>query len=305
MSTLLGVGIATLDIVNHVTNYPHEDSEVRALSQDVRRGGNVTNTLVVLSQLGHRCQWAGTLADDASSHAIRADLATYAIDTRAVQTLPGGHTPTSYIALSAATGSRSIIHHRDLPEYSLTAFQQIDLTALDWLHVEGRNVDAVAAMLRHARQQRPRLPLSVEIEKPRENITQLCALADLLIYSRGYAQHTLQQLGSNTSPHIAAASFLQHQQQLAPQASHVCSWGEHGAFGLSPNGDCLHSPAFTPARVIDTLGAGDTFNAGLIHAQLAGQTLADSLRSACQLAGQKVGQRGFHGLTPPSPQEQT
>lgn len=67
MSRILAIGIATLDIVNLVADYPPEDSEVRALDQRVSRGGNATNTLVVLSQLGHRCSWGGVLAEDADS----------------------------------------------------------------------------------------------------------------------------------------------------------------------------------------------------------------------------------------------
>ncbi len=302
MANILGLGIATLDIVNHVAAWPAEDTEVRAQAQDVRRGGNATNTLVVLSQLGHRCRWAGTLADDTGSATIRDDLAQYGIDTRHVQQISGAHAPTSYIALNVHTGSRTIIHYRDLPEYALDAFRRIDLHELDWLHAEGRNVASVTEMLKHARRQHPRLPLSVEIEKPREHIEQLCGLADLLIYSRHYALH---RLGAEApaSPETAAATFLRHQRQQAPQAVHVCAWGEHGAYGLTADGELRHSPAFTPTEVIDTLGAGDTFNAGLIHAQLAGQGLTDSLRSACRLAGDKVGRRGFHGLTPQSFQE--
>ncbi len=303
MANILGIGIATLDIVNHVAAWPAEDAEVRALAQDMRRGGNVTNTLVVLSQLGHRCRWAGTLADDASSATIRADLARYAIDTTDVRQIPGAHAPTSYIALSVQNGSRTIIHYRDLPEYDLDAFRRIDLHGLDWLHAEGRNVAAVAGMLKHARRQHPRLPLSVEIEKPREHIEELCGLADLLIYSRHYALH---QLGAEApaAPEAAADAFLRRQRQRAPRAIHVCSWGEHGAYGLTPDGERHHSPAFAPPRVIDTIGAGDTFNAGLIHARLAGQGLAESLCSACRLAGDKVGRRGLDGFTSQSLQEQ-
>jgi len=303
MANILGIGIATLDIVNHVAAWPAEDEEVRALAQDVRRGGNVTNTLVVLSQLGHHCRWAGTLADDASSVTIRNDLAQYRIDTTHVRQISDAHAPTSYIALNVQNGTRTIIHYRDLPEYDLDAFRRIDLQQLDWLHAEGRNVAALAKMLEHARRQCPRLPLSVEIEKPREHIEQLFGLADLLIYSRHFALH---QLGAEppTNPGTAAEAFLHHQRQRAPGAVHVCGWGEHGAYGLAPGGELHHSPAFAPPKVIDTLGAGDTFNAGLIHARLAGQGLTDSLRSACRLAGDKISRHGFHGLSTQALQEQ-
>ena len=59
MAHVLAVGVATLDIINEVESYPPEDGEVRALAQAIRRGGNASNTLVVLSQLGHSCEWAG------------------------------------------------------------------------------------------------------------------------------------------------------------------------------------------------------------------------------------------------------
>ena len=113
---VLGVGTATLDIVNEVATYPQEDAEVRALGQRQMRGGNVTNSLVVLSQLGHPCAWAGTLGDDPASALILTDLDRHGVDTRLVVRHPGRFTPTSYIALSRATGTRTIVHHRDLPE---------------------------------------------------------------------------------------------------------------------------------------------------------------------------------------------
>ena len=54
MARILGIGIATLDVINIVDEYPREDDEIRANGQRIARGGNVTNTLVVLSQLGHQ-----------------------------------------------------------------------------------------------------------------------------------------------------------------------------------------------------------------------------------------------------------
>lgn len=288
MARVLAVGIATLDIINRVDSYPEEDSEVRASAQTVSRGGNASNTLVVLSQLGEKCSWAGTLADDTGSDIIRADLAQQAVNLDAAQVVADGRTPTSYVTLSAQTGSRSIVHFRDLPEYSLAAFQQIDLNAFDWLHFEGRNVEQTRAMLDFARQQAPAVSRSVEIEKPREGIASLCEGADLLLYSRSFAQ----QLGAVQDP----VAFLQRQQRLTPAAEHICSWAEQGAWGIDRQGKVLHSPALTIPQVVDTLGAGDTFNAAIIHAKLAGRSLAECLRDACRLAGKKCAQQGLQGL---------
>ena len=55
MAHILAIGIATLDTVFSVDTYPAEDGEIRADGMRVARGGNATNTLVALRQLGHAC----------------------------------------------------------------------------------------------------------------------------------------------------------------------------------------------------------------------------------------------------------
>ena len=52
MAKLLGTCNATLDIIHLVDSYPKENDEVRCSERCVRRGGNLANTLVVLSQPG-------------------------------------------------------------------------------------------------------------------------------------------------------------------------------------------------------------------------------------------------------------
>lgn len=56
------------------------------------------------------------------------------------------------------------------------------------------------------------------------------------------------------------------------------------------------SGAYSPQQIVDTLGAGDTFNAGLIHCLSIGKNLQDSLSFACKLAGAKCGMSGYNGL---------
>lgn len=287
MARILAVGIATLDIINQVEEYPAEDAEVRALAQQRRRGGNATNTLVVLSQLGHRCSWAGTLADEPDAALIRADLARHAIDTSAVHVLPHGKVPTSYITLSRRSGSRTIVHYRDLPEYGYEPFCDIDLGRFDWVHFEGRNVAATRQMLERLKQTHPDLPCSLEVEKPRPGIEQLFAYPDLLLFSRVYARSQGFQ---------RADGLLTQVQPQAPQAQLVCAWGEGGAYASDRTRHSYHTPAFPPPRLVDTLAAGDVFNAGVIHGLVHGRALEPSLIEATRLAGRKCGQQGIEGL---------
>lgn len=287
MARILATGIATLDIINAVEQYPPEDSEVRALGQRICRGGNATNTLVVLSQLGHDCAWAGVLSDEPDAGHIRNDLARYAIDTAGCRVVEGGKVPTSYITLSRATGSRTIIHYRDLPEFAFEDFRRIGLRDYQWLHFEGRAVTDTARMLRLAAEQAPDTPRSVEIEKPRDGIETLFEHADVILFSRVFAR---------SKGFTAPFPFLRQLHVELAHADLVCAWGEEGAYMITRDGIELHSPAFPPLEVVDTLGAGDTFNAGIIHARVSGKPWGDSLQTACRLAGRKVGQLGLERL---------
>lgn len=57
------------------------------------------------------------------------------------------------------------------------------------------------------------------------------------------------------------------------RATLICAWAEEGADALGPDGQLLHSDAFPPPRVVDTLGAGDTFNASVIFSLSKGESI--------------------------------
>jgi ketohexokinase len=287
MAHILAVGNATLDIINIVDAFPLEDSEVRALSQEHRRGGNATNTLVVLSLLGHDCSWAGALADEPDARLILDDLRRHNIDTRAVQRSARGKVPTSYITLNNQNGSRTIIHYRDLAEYGFSTFPRIDFSRFDWIHFEGRNVSETRKMLEYLRLNYPAIPVSLEIEKIREGIEGLFEFVSVVLFSKAYAQ------GMGFSH---AESFLNGIAKQAGAITLICSWGEKGAFALTPEGKFITSPAFPPLRLVDTIGAGDTFNAGIIDSLVKGKTVDVALIEAARLAGKKCGCYGFDEL---------
>ena len=172
MSNILCIGIATIDIINEVLEYPVEDTENRILSQHKRRGGNAANTAVILSQLGHQSYWAGTLlskqASDADNQNILNDFDKYQINYDYSKFLNQGKVPTSYITLSQKTASRTITHYRDLAEFSFQSFDTIDLKEFDWLHFEGRNIKQTKKMMQKSKHLFPKIPLSLEVEKNRE-----------------------------------------------------------------------------------------------------------------------------------------
>jgi len=287
MTNILAVGIATLDIINTVDSYPAENAEVRALSQRCCRGGNAANTLTVLQQLGNQCSWLGVLSNEPSSALIHNDFTRSGINYQSAYLYDGGKTPTSYVTLNKKNGSRTIVHHRDLPEFSFESFKAVDLTPYDWIHFEGRNVAETVKMVLHANTCAPNTPISIEIEKQRPGIEELFPLANYLIFSHDYAvQQGLEQ----------PEELLYTVRQAAENTHIISTWGETGAYALNVDGTLHHSISFPPPIIVDTLGAGDTFNAGLIHALSNHHDLGSALIEACRLAGKKCGIEGFQPL---------
>jgi len=283
MAKILAVGIATLDIINTVAHYPEENAEIRALNQVKVRGGNATNSLVVLSQLGHECHWAGILIDEPDSQLIKQDLLHHQVNFSACRQLPTGKMPTSYINLNQQTGSRTIVHHRDCPEFDFTDFVKIDLEQFDWIHFEGRNVEQTLLMLTWLKRQFPHIRCSLEIEKPRPGIESLFPYPDVVLFSKHYVE---------TQGFKTAETFLA---QTETDQLISCAWGESGAWAKQGK-RIYHSPAVPPTQVIDTLGAGDTYNAGFINALIDNVSPEQALSDACTLAGKKCGLIGLNNL---------
>lgn len=281
MARVLLVGTASLDLIFNLDHSPAADEEMRAQSLRTVRGGNAANTAVVLRQLGHAAEFLGALAEAPETSVITDDFASRGIEYANCPRFPG-KPPTSSIYLTGAT--RSIVHYRDLPELSAPDIESVYLDNLDWVHFEGRNVAAVQKMMGYVLEQKPDMFISLELEKPRENIETLFPLADLLLCSRGFGQH----FGYKNPD-----DFLRWMRQQAPQACIIAAWGEQGAYALGAGDQICHAPAMPPCEVVDTLGAGDTFNAAVIDAAIRTLPIPELLQAACKLAGDKCGRYGF------------
>ncbi len=285
MSFILVVGNATFDTLSVVDHYPREDEELRAVQQWTDCGGNAINTLKVLTNNRHRCDFVGVVAQDHLAPMLIQRLQQQGIGLQYMQ-IAQGQTPQSHILLNQQTGSRTIVHHRDLPELAAETLRAIPVEHYDWLHFEGRNVEQLAAMLHYARDTLIDQPISLELEKVRDGLEVLVPLADIALFSRDYAQ---------TCGFHDAKSFLQHQQQQHGAMWMTCTWGAQGAWAIDQLGEVFHAPA-PRVTVVDSSGAGDGFNAGLIHALVTGRTLAEALHYAVDVASRKVQQYGFAEL---------
>lgn len=292
---ILCVGLVVLDIINVVDKYPEEDTDRRCLSQRWQRGGNASNSCTVLSLLGARCAFMGSLAPGHVADFVLDDLRRYSVDLQYAVLQTEGSIPTSTVIVNEASGSRTILHaYRNLPDVSAKDFEKVDLTRFKWIHIEGRNASEQVKMLQRIEEHNATQPLpqkvrvSVEIEKPREELFQLFGYGEVVFVSKDVAKH----LGFRSAGEALKGLYS----RVKKGATLICAWAEEGADALGPDGQLLHSDAFPPPRVVDTLGAGDTFNAAVIFSLSKGNSMQEALRFGCQVAGKKCGLQGFDGI---------
>lgn len=285
LARILVVGNATIDHIVDLAAYPEEDSEGRALGSETRPGGNAANTAWILAQAGHQVDLAAVVAEGRAGDLLLELLAARGIGVERCVRRPG-RTPTSWILRSGATGSRTIVHDRELPELNAGAFREEGLAGYDWFHFEGRNPDQLPEMLRAVRRAAVDQPVSLELEKPREGIESSVRLADVLMFSSGWAQaHGLPE----------PEAFIADAARARPGAVQTLTWGDRGAW-IAQHGRQAHCAPQAGLQVRDSLGAGDTFNAGLIHALISGEPPEQALARAVRLAERKLQREGLDHL---------
>ncbi|XP_043979217.1 ketohexokinase isoform X3 [Gambusia affinis] len=292
---ILCVGLVCLDIISVVEEYPEEDTDTRCVSQRWQRGGNASNSCTVLSLLGAPCAFMGSLAAGPVADFILEDFQKFGIDVSLVSEHAQCVSPASVVISSIRTGSRTILHmNRDLPDVTAEDFSRIDLAQFKWIHWEGRNAGQQVKMIQQVEKFNAQLPdhqrigISVEIEKIREPLYELFPYGDVVFVSKDVARH----FGFD-SPEAALKGLYP---RVKKGAVLICAWAEKGADALGPDGLLLHSDAFPPETLVDTLGAGDTFNAGVLYTLSNGGSVQDALVFGCRIAGRKCGFHGYDGI---------
>ncbi|KAI5782739.1 Ribokinase-like protein [Geopyxis carbonaria] len=323
---LLGLGALYEDTVLTLPHFPAEDSKLRATARTTRLGGNILNTFGVLSSSPpstpgaappFALRFCAAVGNQPSCAWIASELQRRAIAPALVYRAAVTGPATALVLCAADTGTRTVVSHANALDDPTAAELYHAATAAHvapwwpgWIHVEGRNCEPVAQLLERVADRAGGYPcrISVDFERPRPGLWELMPRADVLFVSQTWARYVAVAEaagGADLVQRVVAVVGLAMRQRA------VCyvTLGGAGCYcfsrvpaeGTTP-ADAgfwlarVPAVALAPGAAVETVGAGDTFIAGVLWALVAGYDWVAAARLATELAAAKCATVGFEGL---------
>ncbi len=286
-------------------------------------GGAEANVAVSLARLGHASAQVSVLPEGPLGEAAAGELRRYGVDTGSLRTGPG-RMGLYFLATGAVQRPSEVLYDRAGSAFALAEPDSYDWPALlagaQWLHLSGVSpalgVRAAQATLDAARAARA-LGVRVSFDgnyraKLWETwdgdapgwLRQLMAQADLVFADHRDVALVLgvrfdQPSAEARVDAAAAAAFaaFPHLQRLATTLRTQHSVGHHGlAARLLDRSGAVHGAGpHELSGIVDRIGGGDAFAAGVLHGLLTGQADGDSLAFGLAAACLKHAQPGdFH-----------
>jgi fructokinase len=232
-----------------------------------RQGGAVANVAAVLGHRGVPCRMLAGVGADAHGRRLIASLARAGVDVAGVLT---SGVPTGVVFIQVdRDGERSFVGYGGGAEkaLSLGALRETlgdPLAGIQWFHtasgaLEGGPLEDAARALIEESSQRG-VPLSVDLNIRRHKWDSAARMADAVRWLS--SRSALLRASEDDLAALGLPADLDQLAALGPSAVVVLTRGLRGAVARV-GGVTLEQPA-TPARAVESTGAGDAFTAGLL-----------------------------------------
>ncbi|QBG86517.1 sugar kinase [Xanthomonas oryzae] len=273
---------------------------------DVHCGGAEANVGVSLAHFGHEVAMVSTVADNPLGAAVLGELRRHDVDTRHVRRVDG-RMGLYFLTTGAIHRPSEVIYDRADSAFALAPADAYDwphlLAGVQWLHVSGVSpalgADVAQATLAAARAARA-AGVKVSFDgnyRPtlwqrwqgdvRGILHQLFACADVVfadyrdigvVLGGEFAQDTLEAR-VEAAAQQAFAAFPQLQLMACTQrVAHHVDHHSLGAMLVPREGAVARAPSEELTPIIDRIGGGDAFAAGVLHGLIEGWSLDDTVR---------------------------
>lgn len=266
MRTGLFVGLATLDVIQHIDAHPEPNQKVTARESWLAAGGPAAVAAIAFAALGGRARLLTVLGTGTAAAAVRTDLADAGVEV--LDAAPEGFELAPSIALVAASGDRTVVSgsgHR--PQRVLVP--DLDLDGIDVVLVDGHHPELALAAARTAAASG--IPVVVDAGSHKVVFDELWASVSDVICSADYSDPNgdLPEALLRRGPGLVAVS----------RGGAPLQW-------WSPDGS--GEVAVPRVDVIDTLGAGDVLHGAYAHAVASGMAHRDALEFGVAAASRRV-----------------
>ncbi len=255
---------------------PTDGGEQYCQSFALRAGGGA-NTPMGLARLGSHTAYAATLGDDELGQIVLTHMRQSHLDEHFLRIMPGGHTWVS-AALSTSRDRAFASYAGDSTVYTHEELAHM-VSQTRWLHTYVSYVQQYPALPQLCRA--AGVPLSLDLSyDPSQTLDQLRPVLSQAQLITPNKDEALALTGAS-SPEAALDVLL----DVCPQV--VITLGAQGCLAQLDGQRLRACPP--PVQALDTTGAGDLFNAGLLYARLAGRTVPEQLAWACASGAAAVG----------------
>lgn len=275
-----------------------------ARTLDVQIGGAESNVAVALANLGVATAWVSALPDNALGRKIRDDLTAVGVDTSGVALTETGRVGLYFVEFGSSPRPTTVVYDRSGSAFSLHAsFEPQVLEHARFAVVSG----ITPALSRHC--------ASVALEFARAATAAGAAVVidvnhRARLWSAQAARTAMTELLEHATVAVVSSADLPVVFDIPTDDIHaaltefaaayasgaklvVVTRGAAGAIARTASGDVIEAAAF-PSVVVDRIGAGDAFLAGLVYGLLEDMGDADALRFGCALAALKTTVFGDH-----------
>jgi len=269
------VGSLNMDMVTRVDRFPAPGETLRGQSFHVYPGGKGANQAVALARLGARVEMVGALGDDVLGRRYRELLTALQIGAAGVAETSEIGTGTASIEVTSAGDNHIIIvaGANDTVTPAYIESQRDRITACEYLLIQLEipiESLTLAAQIASARG----IPVILDPAPARALSPELYTAVSILTPNETEARLlTGEDTDTDSGIHRAGRCLIARGVQRV-----VIKAGKRGAFLVEPE-TFVHVPGFA-VDVVDTVAAGDSFNAGLAVALGGGANLGEAIRFA-------------------------
>jgi 2-dehydro-3-deoxygluconokinase len=290
----------------------------------VHIGGAEANVAVSLAQLGHEVMMVSVLPEGPLGRACLGELKRHGVNTDAIRIVPG-RMGLYFLSVGAGHRPSEVLYDRESSAFALSAPELIDWDPIckeaGWLHVSGvaaaLGAGAAQASLRAVRTARER-DLTVSFDSnyraklwerwqgdPRAILAELVSHADLLfagerdialILGRSFGEGAGVARFERAAAEMLAQFPLLRAVATMARLEHSVDSHEISALSCSRAAGLCTTRTYRLERIIDRIGGGDAFAAGLLHGLQTGLPEQEALDFALAAACLKHSIRGDFNL---------